>query len=152
MKAASENTGEKQAGRFRAGTSGNPSGRPRGARNKATLAVQALLDGEAEAITRTVIEAAKAGDATAMRLVLERILPPRREMPVTLSLPLIKTPAHIVQVQAAVMAAVARGDITPGEGTALCGIAEQVRRAVETAELETRLATLEERMEDKNAK
>ncbi|GMG81635.1 hypothetical protein LNKW23_08480 [Paralimibaculum aggregatum] len=38
------------AGRWKKGISGNPSGRPRGARNHATTAAAALLDGEAEAL------------------------------------------------------------------------------------------------------
>jgi hypothetical protein len=46
-----EKTDTKQGARFLKGQSGNPSGRPRGARNKTTLAVEALLDGEAEALT-----------------------------------------------------------------------------------------------------
>ena len=53
-------------GRFRPG---NP-GRPKGARNKATLTIEALLDGESEAITRKAIEMALGGDTTAMRLVI----------------------------------------------------------------------------------
>src|SRR6266568_771945 len=60
---AAEKTAGKQRGRsFRPGKSGNPAGRPRGARNKTTLAVEALLDGEAETITRKAIELAKTGD------------------------------------------------------------------------------------------
>ena len=57
---------------FKPGTSGNPSGKPAGARNKTTLAVEALLDGEAEDLTRKAIELAKAGDMTALRLCLDR--------------------------------------------------------------------------------
>ncbi len=60
-------------GRFRPGQSGNPSGRPKGARHKATMAVEALLNGEADAITRKAIDAALAGDMTAIRLCLDRI-------------------------------------------------------------------------------
>ena len=71
-----ENTGAIQAdGRFRPGQSGNPKGKPKGARNKATLAAQSLLDGEAEALTRKAVELAKAGDMTALRLCLERVVP-----------------------------------------------------------------------------
>ena len=65
-----EKTDTKQGTRFRKGQSGNPSGRPRGARNKTTLAVEALLDGEAEVLTRKAIERAKDGDSVALRLCL----------------------------------------------------------------------------------
>lgn len=73
-----ENSGRLQ-GRFVAGTSGNPAGRPRGSRNRTTLAAQALLDGEAEALTRVAINMALAGDMQALKVCLDRILPPRRE-------------------------------------------------------------------------
>jgi hypothetical protein len=66
------------------GQSGNPSGRPPGARHKATVAAEALLDGEAEGLTRKALEMALDGDTVALRLCLERILPPRRERPVHL--------------------------------------------------------------------
>ena len=59
---------------------GNP-GKPKGARHKATLAVDALLDGEADAITRKAIEMAKAGDSIALRLCLDRIAPSARTAP-----------------------------------------------------------------------
>jgi hypothetical protein len=88
-----EKTDTKQGARFRKGQSGNPSGRPRGARNKATLAVEALLDGEAEVLTRRAIERAKEGDSVALRLCLERILPPRKDRPVSFALPKIESAA-----------------------------------------------------------
>jgi len=65
-------------GRFRKGRSGNPNGRPAGARNKATETAELLLDGEAAALTRKAVELALAGDAMALRLCLDRIIPPRR--------------------------------------------------------------------------
>src|SRR5207245_11470858 len=76
-------------GRFRKGESGNRKGRPNGARNKATEAAELLLDGdgEAEALIRKAVELALEGDAGALRLCLERIIPPRRARPVKLGLP-----------------------------------------------------------------
>jgi hypothetical protein len=70
-----ENAGQNQ-GRWEKGQSGNPRGKPRGARNRATLLAEALLDGEAEALTRKAIEKALEGDGMALRLCLERVLPP----------------------------------------------------------------------------
>ena len=73
-------------GRFRKGRSGNPKGRPMGVRNKATEAAELVLDGEAEALTRKAVERALEGEASALRLCLERIIPPRRERPGGLTL------------------------------------------------------------------
>jgi hypothetical protein len=87
MKADTETTGQKQGGRFVKGQSGNPSGRPKGARNTTTVAVETLLDGQAQALTQKAIDLALAGDITALRLCLDRILPVRKDRPVTFDLP-----------------------------------------------------------------
>ena len=63
---------------FEPGQSGNPAGKAKGTRNKVTLAIEALLDGEAEALTRKAIELAKAGDMAALRLCMDRLAPPRK--------------------------------------------------------------------------
>src|SRR5271168_2649301 len=76
---------------FEKGRSGNPGGRRRGSRNKATLAAAALLAGESEALTRKAVEMALAGDPTAMRLCMERVLPPCRERTVKFRLPPIES-------------------------------------------------------------
>jgi len=78
--------------KFKSGQSGNPGGRPKGALNKATLATQALLEGEAEALTRKVVELAKSGNPMALRLCLERLLPPRRDRPIIFALPKLGGP------------------------------------------------------------
>src|SRR4051794_30686593 len=90
-------------------------GRPKGARNRATLALETLLDGEGEEILRKGIEMAKAGDTTAMRLCLERLVPPRKDRPITLALPNLETAADAVKATSAIVAAVASGELTPSE-------------------------------------
>jgi Family of unknown function (DUF5681) len=72
------------------GTSGNPSGRPKGARNATTLALESLLDGQAQALTQKAIDLALTGDLTALRICLDRILPPRKDRPVTFDFPVIE--------------------------------------------------------------
>jgi hypothetical protein len=72
---------------FVKGESGNPAGRPKGARNRTTLAAEALLDGQAEAITQKAIDLALDGDLVALRLCLERVLPTRRERRVSFEMP-----------------------------------------------------------------
>lgn len=121
---------------------GNP-GKPQGARHKATQAALALLDGQAEALTQKAVETALAGDTAALRLCLERIAPPRKDAPVTFALPAMTTAADAAKGAAAVLAAVATGDLTPTEGAHVMGLIETYRRTLETTELEARLAALE---------
>jgi hypothetical protein len=132
---SSENTGQKQAGRFQKGQSGNPAGRPRGARNSATLAAEALLDGEAEALTRKAIEMAKGGDTVALRLCLERIYPPRKDRPVTFPLPPINTARDAADVMSSVMSAVAAGQITPNDAAEISKVVAVAVKAYEIAEV-----------------
>jgi hypothetical protein len=73
--------------------------------------VEALLDGEAEALTRKAIERAKEGDSVALRLCLERILPPRKDRPVSFSLPKIESAADAGKASTAILTAVATGDV-----------------------------------------
>ena len=134
-------------GQFKPGKSGNPKGKPKGTRHKATLAAQSLLDGEATALSRKVVELALEGDTTALRLCLERIAPPRKDAPLRINLPELHTAADAVGALRAIVAAVAIGELTPSEGAALTGLVEAHRRALETGELEARLAAMEERLE-----
>jgi hypothetical protein len=90
-------------------------GKPKGARHRITRAAEALLDGEGEALTRKAIELALAGDGMALRLCLERILPPRKERPVEIELPGLTGAKDAVAASAALLAAVAAGEIAPGE-------------------------------------
>lgn len=129
---------------WKPGESGNPAGKPRGTRCKATVAAQALLDGESEALTRKAVELALAGDMTALRLCLERIVPPRKDSPIMMELPSMQSAADIPQAMGAILAAVAAGELSPSEGTAVAGLVELNRRALETSELEQRIAALEQ--------
>ncbi len=109
----------KQRGGFKPGQSGNPAGKPKGARNRATLAIEALLDGEAEALTRKAIERALQGDSLALKLCLERLLPPRRDRAAPFDLPSLKEAADCRDAFAAIVAATAEGELTPSEGTTM---------------------------------
>ncbi len=135
------NSAEKPRGRpFKPGNAG----KPKGARHRVTLAVEALLDGEAERLTRKAVDMALAGDTTALRLCLERIAPPRKDAPVRFALPQIVGPQDVPKALGAVLDAVAAGDLTPSEAQAVAGLLEGYRRAVETADIEVRLAAIEQ--------
>ena len=129
--------------KFKSGQSGNPGGRPKGSLNKATLASQALLEGEAEALTRKVVELAKEGHPAALRLCLERLLPPRKDRPISFTLPKIKAAEDLPKVLGAILEAVAQGEITPGEGQTLTVMLDAYRKGLETTDLEARVTALE---------
>ena len=130
---------------FERGRSGNPLGRRNGSRNKKTLAAMALLEGEAEALTRKAVENAMRGDPTAMRLCLERVLPPCRERSVKFALPPIESAADIAAAMKAVTSALAGGAITPGEAGTIASVVSTFVRAIETSDFERRLQEVEER-------
>ncbi|MBE2260694.1 MAG: hypothetical protein IAE88_17690 [Rhodobacteraceae bacterium] len=128
---------------WKPGQSGNPKGRPPGSRIRVTLVALAAMEEGADAIARKIVEMAKQGDMSAARLVLERLVPPAKERPVFLRLPDTNTAAGITQAQATILQAVAAGDLLPGEAATLAGIVEGRRKALETQELEQRIAILE---------
>lgn len=129
---------------WKPGQSGNPTGKKPGSRNKATMAVLALMETGAKRIAEVVIDAAKAGDLTAARIVLDKLVPVVKERTVTLpTMPSTESPAGVAEAQAAILQAVAAGDLTPGEAATLSGIVENRRKAIETQELEQRISALE---------
>ncbi len=130
---------------FIEGQSGNPAGRPRGARNKATLAAQALLDEEAETITRKVIELAKAGDITAIKLVMERIIPPRKEIPISFELPSVNRATDLAAALGCILQAASLGHITLSEAQQLASIVENYRKTIEFTDIAERIEALETR-------
>jgi hypothetical protein len=139
------NAGAKQRPhRFQPGVSGNPKGKAPGTRHKTTMAVEALLDGEAERLTRKAIEMALAGDGLALRLCLERFAPPRRDRPVAFDLGPISTAGDATRAMAALVMAVADGNLTPSEATELGKLVDGFTRAIEAGQFEERLVRLEE--------
>lgn len=125
-------------------TAGN-AGRPKGARNRTTQAVMALLEGEAEALSRKAVEMALAGDSVALRLCLDRLAPPRKDSPVQFPLPRMTTAHDAAGAAGAVLEAVSTGDLTPTEGAQVMALVDGFRRTLEVTELEARLAALEGR-------
>ena len=138
-----EKTGNKQTGRFAKGQSGNPRGRPKGSRNATTIALETLLDGQATVLTQKAINLALAGDMTALRLCLDRILPARKDRPVSFPLPPIETAQDAAATVSSVLAAVAAGEITPADAGEISKLIEAYVKAFETTELAERLERLE---------
>ena len=139
----SANAGRKQDTRFKPGQSGNPAGKAKGTRHRTTLAMDALLEGEAEALTRKAVAMALGGDTVALRLCLDRLAPPRKDRPVAFALPAIESTADVVKASAALLQAVASGELTPSEAAELGKLVEAHVRAIEATELQARLERLE---------
>ncbi len=123
-------------------TAGN-AGKPRGTRHKATQAALALLEGEAEALSRKAIEMALAGDSVALRLCLDRIAPSRKDSPVVFPMPRMTNARDAAEAAGAVLEAVSEGDLTPSEAAQVMGLVDSYRRTLEVTELEARVAALE---------
>ena len=142
-------TAKRQRGRpFKPGQSGNPAGRPKGTRNAVTRAVEALLDGEAEKLTRKAIDLGLAGDMAALRLCVDRIMPPRKDRHVAFPLPAMNEPVDAVKGLASIVAAVASGELTPSEASELTKLVEGYARVLETVDHEQRLRALEGKIND----
>jgi hypothetical protein len=130
-------------GRFKPGVSGNPSGRKQGARNKTTLAAMALLSGEAEALTRLAIDKALEGDLTALKLCLDRIIPPTKDHPIDIKLPKIENVSDMPIFTGALLDAVSSGKLPATEAEKLSKILQAHGEAVQISDFEQRIADLE---------
>jgi hypothetical protein len=133
------------------GQSGNPAGRPPGSRNKAAQLMEAMLEGEAEQLTRKVIEMAAAGDILALRLCLDRLLPARKDRPIHLNLQPIENLAHVSSAMAKVLKAIGDGRITPSEGETMANIMEVQSNVLTNGDLERRIEQLEQTLSNKKA-
>ena len=103
------------AGQFLPGRSGNPAGRPKGSRNRATLLAALIDEADHDAIVRAVVDRALAGEWAAQRACFTRLVAPLREAPVTLDLPPVASPVDVAEAGAALIAAAAAGEITLAE-------------------------------------
>ena len=131
--------GRNTAGHFSAGNSG----RPRGSRNKATLAIEGLVEGQAEALTQTAIKKALEGDSIALRLCMDRIAPPPKDAVVTFSMPTMSNALDAAEAAGSVLRAVSEGELTPTEATPVMDLTDSYRRTLELTEIEERLLALE---------
>lgn len=134
---------EQIQGRFRPGQSGNPAGKAKGTRHRTTLAIEALLEGEAETLTRKAIDLALNGDMTALRLCMDRLVPVRRDRPVMFDLPRIGGAGEVKAATEAVLDAVSSGELTPGEAAEIGKLIDTHLKAIEVSDFEDRLNKLE---------
>ena len=131
--------GRNTAGQFATGNSG----RPKGSRNKATVAIESLLQGQAEALIQTGVSIALEGDSFALRLCMERIAPAPKDQPISFSLPKMNNALDASEAAGSVLTAVSDRALKPIEATRVMGLINSYRRTLELTEIEQRLQALE---------
>jgi hypothetical protein len=127
---------------------GNP-GRPPGSKNRTTLLVEELVAGEAEKVTRKVIDLALEGNVRCMQLCLDRLLPRRNGRPVDFELPAVKNIHDVVTAMAAITTGVNDGSLTAEEAGQLVNFLNGYAKILETHDLTARLETLESQMKER---
>jgi hypothetical protein len=124
-------------------------GRPVGSQNKKTAFIKAIGEDNAEAIIKKTVELAKEGKAWAVQIVLERLYPPARNRLVQFPLPPLNTLDDVQRAIGAMLEGVAGGMLTIEEGGQLSEILERHGKAINDADLERRLETVEKLLADR---
>jgi hypothetical protein len=116
------------------GQSGNPAGRPKGSRNRSTLAVAEVLENDAGAVANALVALAKCGNLTALRMCMQRLVPPAQNRVVAFDLPTVASAADAARAQAAVLQALAAGELAPSEAVEVSRVVDAAARAFQRAE------------------
>ena len=130
---------------------GNP-GRPPGSKNKITQMVEQLAEGQAEQLVQKVLDLAQAGDVSCLRMMLDRLWPPRKGQPVNVVMPPINTSQDVLPAIASIWTAIREGRLTPDEASALSIVIDRSIQAIELHDVAKRIAALEEAQDKQNEK
>jgi Family of unknown function (DUF5681) len=140
-----ENTGQiQEKGRFKKGKSGNPRGKPKGAKHRASLLAEKLFENDIEMVCNQVISQAREGNLQAAKIILDRLLPPRKDRLINIELPLINDSSDALKALKKICFAVGNGEISPLEGEALSKIIEIQAKSIELYDFEKRLQAIED--------
>ena len=138
-------------GQFPKGTSGNPTGRPVGSRNRSALLLEQLLEGQSEDLLRQLIKRAKRGDIRALQICIDRLIPIRKHRPVALEIESIQSAADLSKAYQAIWAGVANGEIAPTEAEMLSNVLSCQAQSRIAIDLEQRVQKLEEHLSEVEA-
>lgn len=127
---------------FQPGQSGNPNGRPRGSRNRRALLAEQLYEERAHELVSKAIDLALAGDGTALRVCMDRVLAPMRHRPVVFELPAMTNAADAVGALDSIAQGVADGDLSAPEAARLARLVQSFASTISTAVIERELRAL----------
>ena len=136
---------------FAKGQSGNPAGRPKGSFSPAAILAEQMLSTHADGIIRKTIEKALDGNSAALRIFWERIAPPSKEEPVVCEFPPLEKVSDSGEFIAAIINAVARGDLVPRQGSEIAKLVDTYLRTVEATTVDARLTELEHARDQEEA-
>jgi hypothetical protein len=139
----SDQTTRTSAVRGRPFAEGN-GGRRVGSKNRSSLILAALSEGDKEALIHKGLALAKAGDVTMLKFFLSRILP--RERLIRIDLPKMEFADDAVEAIGSILRAASEGSITPSEGADLATLVNTYARAIDIADLVKRMDALEAKM------
>lgn len=130
--------------KYTKGKSGNPAGKPRGAKDKRT-ALRALLEPHAAKLVKKAVDLALKGkgDVSALRICLDRIMAPvkSRDLPIQMA----TLTGSLAEQAQQVTSALTRGELTPDEAVAVMQTLNSQARILEIDDLDKRLKALEAR-------
>lgn len=138
------NKGKTRVMAFNKGKSGNPKGRPRGAKGKAAE-LRELLKPKAPDIVKKVVQLALGGDSTALRLCLERIIPPIKSKDEPVNIPNLDGTKPLTEQAQVIITAIGSAEISPSEGSTILSAIASKARVDEIDELAKRIEALEEK-------
>ena len=142
MNSTSKNAAKPRGRPFQPGNK-HGKGRPEGSRNKATLALEALINGEGEAIVQTILSDAKNGNSVYGKALLDRLVPPRKSIPTPINIPPVNNATDLEAALIKVVNDMATGEITPDEAQAITGVIANHIKLHEALKLEERLKEVE---------
>jgi hypothetical protein len=126
---------------FEPGQSGNPEGRPPGIKDR-RVALREHLEPHAPELIAAVVAKAKEGDMAAMRLCLERLLPPVKARDDAVSIPGVTD--SIADNARLVIKALATSELTPEQAASVLAALASQARVIETSEVLNRIEALEQ--------
>ncbi|EGG93309.1 hypothetical protein IMCC1989_1352 [gamma proteobacterium IMCC1989] len=133
-------------GQFAKGHSGNKQGKPKGVRNKITLAAIELFHNNSEILIKKAIEKALEGDMVALKLCIDRLAPVIKEQPMTsIELPTLTNSTSVLKALATVTDKLCNGELLMSEAKAIYSLLAIYQKQLDISELQKRVDTLEQR-------